>query len=478
MRDLFTKNKFSRLYEFEGKLSNDKETLDKLHMVLEYSLVKAGEIVGRIVGNQKTSMMVLEIKPKNGLYLKLTKEKQDDFDFEILSEKVLLKSPGLKTWGKDYGENINYVVADLICTDLTITTTYESRESHERHLNFFLTGPRKYWLADYLRKLSFTGETETESRNQNLELNENLPIEVEIIPYYFYDRETTPISHELTTNVLSLHIKTIEPIENLSDGDLCCLGKEIADDLCLLVSFLSRSRVTWFRFDLISKNKTLNYIRNVKEWSTKEPDQSDEFIQFSKTRDFLKIGLRNLRKLRDENINVQMAIVYFVSGNEARYGEEQFTNFFFSLEKIIDMFATKEGLTQNLSNDSFENLRLNLINVINANVRSNSIRSKIEGKIKELNRPSLRFVLRELLSKYNVDYKDLYPDKGRFSLISTRAKLFHTSKEMNSKFFIKELYRLRTILERLLLRMLGWEDISYSPNDFIKDWLTKPISKD
>jgi len=96
----------------------------------------------------------------------------------------------------------------------------------------------------------------------------------------------------------------------------------------------------------------------------------------------------------------------------------------------------------------------------------------MRAKIPELNRPSLRFVLDALFFRYNIDWTDIYPSTGDFTLIKTRDKLFHSSQEPNFDLLFKETNRLQAIIERLLLRMLGWEDLSHSPTDFMKKWLT------
>lgn len=465
MEDLWPKQPFFNRHEFIGNLSRCDEVADKLHIVVQYSLIKEGEIVGKVLGTTKTCEKLRRFTNFSGPYpyLKLTSD-------EISSDRVLF---GTTIDRPGYNKEMSYIVANLSFEDITITRHFGPSDSHERHLTFFLAGPRRLWSIHETPEFSFTGDIKNKVHNSKIELNEDFPFEIEVIPCYFRDKTSAPDNHyELTANVLTMHFKTKESLEQLSNEDFVNLSKALADDIILLVSFLSRRWVTWYRYQLETNDTIRTYVRITRDCTTKELNRDDAVIEPRKSRGFLKIGLSNLRKLRAEGFNLSMPILYFVSGNEAENLEEQFTTLFLSLEKIKDMFALKENLRENLRQKSFKKLSSLISDVIEKNVESPEVINRTQKKIPELNRPSLRFVLDSLFCRYNIDWTDIYPPASKLTLIKTRDKLFHTLQEPNIDLLVKELLRLRAVIERLLLRMLCWEDLSHSPPDFIKKWLT------
>lgn len=465
MEDLWSKQPFFNRHEFIGNLSRCDEVADKLHIVVQYSLIKEGEIVGKVLGTTKTCEKLRRFTNFSGPYpyLKLTSD-------EISSDRVLL---GTTIDRPGYNKEMSYIVANLSFEDITITRHFGPSDSHERHLTFFLAGPRRLWSIHETPEFSFTGDIKNKVHNSKIELNEDFPFEIEVIPCYFRDKTSAPDNHyELTANVLTMHFKTKESLEQLSNDDLVNSGKALADDITLLMSFLSRRWITWYRYELATNDSVKAFTRRTRDCATQEPNWSDTLIEPDKSRKFLKIGLSNLRKLRAENFDLFMPLLYFVSGHEAKYLEEQFTTSFLSLEKIKDMFAIKKNFQKNLKDRSFKKLRSLISETIRRNTEFSEVVEKIQGKIPELNRPSLRFILESLFKEYNITWKDIYPSTSKFTLIKTRDDLFHSSQKFNIGLLVKELYRLQALIERLLLRMLGWQDLSRSPAEHKKKWLT------
>jgi len=469
MEDLLPKQPFFARHEFVGKLSKGDEVVDKVHVVVQYSLIKQGEIVGKVLGTTKICEKLRHIANLSDPYLELTSEESEHITPKISSEKTLLRRV---TQRPAYSKDMSYVVANLNFDDITIMGHYGPGDTLERHLTFFLAGPRRLWSIHEAREFSFTGEIKNKVHNSKIELNEDFPFEIEVIPWYFRDKTPAPDSHELTANVLAMHFDTKESLERLSNENFVNSSRALADDITLLVSFLSRRWVTWYQYQLVTKDTVKTYVRRTRECTTQEVDWNDTFIAPHESREFLKIGLTKLRKLRADGFNLFMPIVYFVSGNEAKYLEEQFTTLFLSLERIKDMFALKEGFRKNLLNKAFKKLGSLVSGVIKKNVESPDMFDRIQAKIPELNRPSLRFVLESLFKRYNIDWRDIYPPGSDFTLIKTRDELFHSSRELNIDVLVKELYRLQVLIQQLLLRMLDWVDLSHSPTDLIKKRLT------
>ena len=92
----------------------------------------------------------------------------------------------------------------------------------------------------------------------------------------------------------------------------------------------------------------------------------------------------------------------------------------------------------------------------------------------ELNRPPFWTLLGTLLDAYGVRWTDLYPPGlKRRTLISTRNKFIHSSEKPSYRRLLREAARVQALCERVLLRMLGWQD-PYAPSESMRQWLVRP----
>jgi hypothetical protein len=87
----------------------------------------------------------------------------------------------------------------------------------------------------------------------------------------------------------------------------------------------------------------------------------------------------------------------------------------------------------------------------------------LREKLPELNRPSIASQLQWLCDSLGVTWRDLYPpnvslDRPRF--IRTRNEIFHSNAPVDGAFVLRETYRVSALFERLILKVLGWTDLS------------------
>jgi hypothetical protein len=320
------------------------------------------------------------------------------------------------------------------------------------------------WEIFSLGERSFTGETKVDIRNTKIDLDVVLPFSIEVKPWYFYDKSSLPDVFDLTTHILSLEFTTSILEEEFSNDAFVQKAIAVAEDLILLISFMSRSWITWYSYKLLTPTFIKRHVRRAREVSTRSINHLDTLIKHGQGRQFLKSAYTNLQKLRSEGIDLFMSIAYYLSGLESKYMEE--------LERTKDLFAQRnQEYVSILLPHLIEPLSDSIKDQIRRFVDSPDIRGRIYDKIRELNRPSLRFVLDSLLSENNISYSDLYPDSEEFSLISTRDQLFHSSKKVDYDHLFREHHRLKSILERLLLHLLGWNNYDRSPDIYTKKML-------
>ena len=54
MEDLLPKQPFFDRHEFVGDLLKGNEVAEKLHLIVQYSMIKGREIVGKVLGTKET----------------------------------------------------------------------------------------------------------------------------------------------------------------------------------------------------------------------------------------------------------------------------------------------------------------------------------------------------------------------------------------------------------------------------------------
>lgn len=475
MDELWTPKEFYDGQEFSGTLSKGIEVVENLQILVQYSLIREGEILGKIIGDRKTSNDLDMLSKQPGPYLELKSESQHDQEGNrtslISSEKVFFQKRTTKYSSFDPDYKMSYVVSELTFHDITFTETFPEKKRSERTLSFVLTGPKLLWLLSMNIDFSPYGEIIHKVTNSKIDLGNEISFDVHILPWFVRDRKSE--NFELTTKLYILELKSEKTREELSDEKFIEDGKELVDDILLLFSFNSRNWTTWFRYELGTDDRIVKHIKKSRECSQKKGGWEDSLVDPPKSREFLKTGLSNLRQLTSDGLDLRQPITFFLTGFESKYLEEQYLSFVMSLEKLKDIFSIKECSDKNLIETDFISLQDSLKELIKKKIGSKIIRGKIYPKLRELNRPSFDSVLDEILEKFDVEWRDLYPISHKRTIIKTRDELLHSSRTPDFNFLSKESYRLQSIIERILLRMLGWKDISNSPKNYIKEWLTE-----
>lgn len=188
--------------------------------------------------------------------------------------------------------------------------------------------------------------------------------------------------------------------------------------------------------------------------------------------DFLNVSLNNYRSLRLNNFDLYYPIIYFIGGNEAEYLEEQFSLFFFALEKIHNLYSIKKGYDKILSDSDFASLKNELLKIINESVTDQEKLNWIEQKLRELNRPPIKeIVLKKMFSDYGVEWKDLYPEGADLNIFKVRNELFHTAKFFDIEILDNATQRIKYIVARLIIKILGWNGRSNIPSKSIGNFL-------
>ena len=473
MSDLLPKQLFTESHDCIGSLFLEDCRVDDLNILIHYPLTKQGVISGKVIGNQQTFYQLGMLMDRYRGTLSLLSKTESPIVREISSNEVAVR----RVENRHSYDQTQYVVAELEFQHLDIRRCYPDRKSFSRTLTFFLTCPGIWQKLDN-REYRFENENSLFSEIVYLpiEFNEHFPFLTRVCPVEFTDEGLPPEKYRISTQLYTIKFETNETQENLSQADFISQAKDLVDDLCLLVSFLSKGWTAWTRYESLSGGCFQTHLRHTREGLIEHSHEHDDMlVNHGRELSFLKTSLTGLRAQRSENIDLFLPLITYVSGVEARFVEEKFTILFLCLEKLKDMYAKRSGMTKILKENGFEKLESSMRTLIQNNCKDPEAQKLIVDKLPELNRPTFQFVLESMLKDYDISWKDLYPVNSKLTLISTRNRLFHSSERMGAWTLIKDMQRVCALVERILLSQLGWRDFSQSPAQHLKRNLTHPV---
>jgi hypothetical protein len=476
MKEFFPRQPFFERHECFASLIRGNQLAEGLHVIIEYPLHIQGDIVGHVIGNRATYDKIHAVSHIKGPGIRFESQSGKHSPYDITSAHVRVHESSRRYIATDLQGTSTYVVSELLFNEIYIKQHLGTRQSIDRHLTFFLAGPSTFWGTLEVVEQSPTGDRKSVVHNKQIHLAEEFPFTIEVYPHHLYAKTEAPESYEVSTRVFAVDFHTSKSREELNDDKFEEESKSILEDLLLLASFASKKWISWFRFQLLTQDFILNSIRRTRETTGTAADYFDLLIEPEQGRDFLKSAFTSLRTLRAKGFNLFMPLVYYISGCEAKYVEEQFAILFLALERLKDMFVRSAGrLSQVLPDEEFRKLEDAIRALIHDRVEGAEQRRLIYEKIRELNRPALNTVLQWMIDESAIKVKDLYPESAESSLVRSRDQLFHSSDELDRDYLGKELHRLKALLERFLLSMMGWRDFSRSPMPYERDWLVGGI---
>lgn len=460
---------FVRVHEIIATISNSIQNVEQMRVRIEYPSAEQGEILGEAKCNQEQYPALQQI-----FYSPIDSLRFESIDQltgrKIHSSKFRISSLG----NKIYGPTITEPHCTLKFHEFIIEHSVKA-EPIDRQIVFFLTGPTEAWSVNEIVEPSFSGDVKHTLNEPVLDLGIEFPFSIEVRPWYFYDND---VELNLKKRGFALCYKIDRNHLSISNEDFFKRAEETTEDLLFLISFLSRAWIAWYKYDFIQGDKIIEKVKGDDRKYIKKREHHDLLLEKSRTRGFLKLAFPTLQSLRSKGIDLKIPLIHYISGYEARFIEERFTSLFLSLERIKDLYVKFNNTDKILSETHFKVLNKKICKLINESkheigANDGVTRQKIYSKIRELNRPTLQMVLFDLFSSYGVDWKDIYPADSKFTLTNTRDILFHSSVQMDPENLFKELTRLELLLDRLLIRMLGWTEVIKSDRPYSRRWLTE-----
>lgn len=449
---------FIQRLQFHGTLAASGQTLPGIEAVIDYDETGKESSTGGILGNNETARAIEGLETRRLPRAARLSSADGGIEATVDFNNIITRGSGPGPTG---------LVAKFRCRELTLTSRVEQEPGDTRLMTFFMAGPKAHWGAATRRKLSYTGEASAEVQDVEVPLDIELPVTVEARPHFFYSQKAAD-RDEVVRNVLGITVKTTEPRAELADEAFAEAARGLVDDCSLLVSFLAGSWASWYGYVLWTSDRYVRHFRRIR--SGTETDMQDTPVEVYKGRDFLRTALPRLRQLRSQRMEPRLAILHAISAAEARSLEERFIRLLLALESLKDLHSQERDSI--LPSGLFRRVKRALRGVLaefasgdTPEVTQQQLTS-LERKLPDLNRPAFAELVDAMLAEYGLEWRDLYPpdlEIRRPPFIALRDQLIHTGAVDSPPQLDLESIRVQGLVERVILKMLGWEDVSSSP---------------
>lgn len=448
---------FDRTIHVLAKITGREISITDLHVRISFSQAQPSEILGEITGNYSQAQQLESLGFQDGLI------------FEgivcpnpicaISSNKVSLSSIGKRIFASKDNNKFYDRIATIAFDEIYISEKINTQQSRASH--FYLAGPKSAWPVSCIRNKNFDGTIEVSLRNAELLLGELNNINVKVLPTYRY-QDLSGSESEIIKEILVIDVTEISP-QNLSREEFVLQSKELVDDLCLLASFLSRSWIDWYRYNSVfSASEYVDFVRRIRSLPEVSIRPFELLVPAIKRGEFLSKALSKFRELKRKGQDLTLCMTLFISGCAEDKISARFIQLYLCLEKLVAIFV-KEGTTI-INNDLFDELLIRLEDLVKETIQETSKGLIFLGKLKNINNVPLAIRLERLLTMYEVEWTNLYPpETTKMSFTKTRNALFHTPRQLDPEFLLRESERLRILLEQLILSILSCREM-YNPS--------------
>jgi hypothetical protein len=260
------------------------------------------------------------------------------------------------------------------------------------------------------------------------------------------------------------------------------MAKEMEGPL-RLISFLSRSHVRWSAISVSSESKGADGRPDLHEMhmfraGVLGEDKSNRDWGLANPYNMAPDGLNTLVTALQQSPYREVlltAMVYLVTGHNTRVAESSLVSSFTALETVTNGIGGVDGTDQMLAPGAFKRLRKDLESAIESHATGQGLTAEvvpsIVAKLGELNRPAIAPRVCALIERYNVEWKDLWPDDplevGVRNMFKVRNAFVHAGYiDMKGRAYIAT-RRAHILGERLIWQILGgrreWEDVRSYP---------------
>lgn len=483
---------FVKRIEFTGRINTLEGSAEPFDILVEYSLLGNERARGYVIGNNEDADRLGRLKLGADTVTVESWSPRAEAP-RVRCDPLHFRYGPRRVRGQLYSETgPSSAIAEFEPHGLTVVTPLSSRpeDDNERQVTFYLVGPTLFWWVWGTGERSFDGNVKSEWNETELSLPLDHDIRAEVRPVTLYDQTPPPDKFDISTKRYAVTFKTKTSPTVLTHEALIESCTQAVDDLLLLMSFVSRGWIRWYRYDAYLGLELKEHVRGVSLTSLESGGHEETPVRPEKTRAFLSGALAALRRRRREGFNLAVPITYLVAGQGRRTLEDQFVTLFLALEKLRALYATARRLERLVDTAAFGALRKELEATLRGagldrlaaegvdSAAAPELIERMAQRLGDLNRPSLFAVLSQFFLEFGVEWRDLYPPSAvtnRPLFFEFRNRLQHGAVKVPPERFVFEIVRVRCVLERMILSLLDWRDHDWADPGVYRNLLLERV---
>lgn len=395
---------------------------------------------------------------------------------KIHSKQVLLREISIRTYPDDETETIQQILGYFEPLDIGIDCDYGQRGTRNREMTFLLRGPTLVWMSDAIRRFSYLGSTKTKFLRAHLRIYSVRDVRITAQPYFLYasrldaerllftaeDRGSARARPRLSAEAEAFALTVTDRDLDRTDASFEARALEVAEILCLLVSFLSKGDVTWYARTLWSDVRLCENYRDIRGGPSSRLGWEDVVLYPKDVRAFSSKAFRAYHERAGGGVALRLPILLYVTAQSAPTIEERFILLFRCLEKVVDMLD-RTHRNELLSKSELRRIAKSLRAELREMGKDDETITAIDEKRKELARAAFRRRLSQHLRRLKLDLADIGGHGSLRETIGIRDSLTHAADEPAIGQIVQEHKRLETVVERVLLTLLNWRGPTNTP---------------
>lgn len=380
------------------------------------------------------------------------RENEDTATFRATS--VIFKNVSRSYWGKD----ISDFHFDGEPEDLIIEEKVGSNGNKDTSIVFYLTDIHNLSLFGHIRETSFDGSIKIVPGPKVV-----VPIlekaELSFSEHFSYkeDKKRRKLV-QWGCNVAELTVSQI----NVDSDEIKDTIMPLVDDLLLIVSFATRTRIACIRWTAYGNGKRLSSYRGNISIPRNEKRMS-ELVKREHQREYWPFAFNEFVKSPYKDM-IRKAVYALVPGID-RALEEEFLSMFAGLEAVLLCYRRQHNMEVVFPLDEWKQkkrvLQKEIGKILEILGSDPEQRNRMYQKLDELNRISLKSVWKHFCEDQQVDISDLWPlfrKEDVIGLSEIRNWLIHNGPIPEEGFgaLMGANENLRWILERVVCSLLYW----------------------